>query len=944
MLALYRSGSQAEALEHYAAVRRGSSTSWGSNRVPALREMQQRILRQDPRWSGTPPKPAPESMPAPPDRATAPRAAARRRRRGAVALVASPRRPCWRAATEDRRCAPVVAGAPGTGRAGSPARRPGAGGDGAALARRAHRRRRWARAGSRPPTTERCCGIDRTASGDPDGAGRAAAPSGSSRRQGDVWVARPARRPGRARRRRATASCSGSAVGASPFELAAADDVVWVADSREPTVTRIDARTGDVLGTTTLHGPRAASRSASARCGRAIPRIGRVARLDPRSGRVRDEIAVGSGAGPIVAGADGVWVANALDSTVSLIDPDRDAVTVHTAGPRHRDRDRRDRPARLGRRRRTRRRSPGSPATSRRGCWPCRRRRRRWPRTAAACSCLSGPDRASHRGGTLRVRTSLRLTDPDTHMCCNTPPALRNSSYDALLGISVAPGAVGTLVPNLALAVPRRAGRRPDVHVPPATGPALLDRTPRAGLGLPPRHRARAPLASPSLAGYLDALPGSRGAAPARHCDLGAAVRADDEAGTVTLHLARPDPELLWALAWSNFAPSPTDSGPVPGTGPYRIARLRAQRARRPAAQPVLPRARARRPAGRLPGPHRLGDRSASPAQLGRRRHRRPRRLHRRTHLTSRQIEDAAPPEPGSAPHRHGRRNRVRVAEHPRAAVRRHPRPPRARVRGRPRRTGAPWPGARPLCQILPATVPGHVPYCPYTRRPNEAGEWSAPDLARARGLIAASGTKGIAITYSGPASTLASPGSSTATWPRCCGASATGSSCVRSVLARVPGTNAGRHRELVVRRPAGNAMDASNCAATRRDQPLLRSDRRPLDAPRPAPPEQPIRPPPTGCGHGSTAGSPTRRHGSRDPAAALSVISARVGGWQYVPTVGVLPHRAVGAVSARMRARRGVRFPAPAGGQAGTAPGQGGSWSDAIRRSISPDGSGARR
>ena len=50
-------------------------------------------------------------------------------------------------------------------------------------------------------------------------------------------------------------------------------------------------------------------------------------------------------------------------------------------------------------------------------------------------------------------------------------------------------------------------------------------------------------------------------------------MRADDDAGTVTLHLARPDPELLWALSWSYFAPSPTDAGPIPGTGPYRIAR-----------------------------------------------------------------------------------------------------------------------------------------------------------------------------------------------------------------------------------------------------------------------------------------------------------------------------------------------------------------------------------
>jgi peptide/nickel transport system substrate-binding protein len=57
-------------------------------------------------------------------------------------------------------------------------------------------------------------------------------------------------------------------------------------------------------------------------------------------------------------------------------------------------------------------------------------------------------------------------------------------------------------------------------------------------------------------------------------------------------------------------------------------------------------------------------------------------------------------------------------------------------------------PGVQPLCQIVPAAIPGHAPYCPYTRRPNKAGTWNAPDISKARALIAASGTKGTAITY----------------------------------------------------------------------------------------------------------------------------------------------------------------------------------------------------
>jgi peptide/nickel transport system substrate-binding protein len=50
---------------------------------------------------------------------------------------------------------------------------------------------------------------------------------------------------------------------------------------------------------------------------------------------------------------------------------------------------------------------------------------------------------------------------------------------------------------------------------------------------------------------------------------------------------------------------------------------------------------------------------------------------------------------------------------------------------------------ARPTCQLLPPGMPGYRPFCPWTQDPSPGGEWSAPDLARARRLIARSGTRG---------------------------------------------------------------------------------------------------------------------------------------------------------------------------------------------------------
>ncbi len=54
---------------------------------------------------------------------------------------------------------------------------------------------------------------------------------------------------------------------------------------------------------------------------------------------------------------------------------------------------------------------------------------------------------------------------------------------------------------------------------------------------------------------------------------------------------------------------------------------------------------------------------------------------------------------------------------------------------------------SHPTCQMLPRYVPGHRAYCPYTLNPSNAGVWRAPNIQKARSLIAASGTRGTPIT-----------------------------------------------------------------------------------------------------------------------------------------------------------------------------------------------------
>jgi peptide/nickel transport system substrate-binding protein len=54
---------------------------------------------------------------------------------------------------------------------------------------------------------------------------------------------------------------------------------------------------------------------------------------------------------------------------------------------------------------------------------------------------------------------------------------------------------------------------------------------------------------------------------------------------------------------------------------------------------------------------------------------------------------------------------------------------------------------ARPTCQPRPPGTVGFRRYCPYTAAPSPTGEWKAPDLARARRLVEASGTRGMNVT-----------------------------------------------------------------------------------------------------------------------------------------------------------------------------------------------------
>jgi YVTN family beta-propeller protein len=110
-------------------------------------------------------------------------------------------------------------------------------------------------------------------------------------------------------------------LGNGPSALATGAGGVWVTDDVDNTVTRIDPATNAVASTTPVgRGPSAVATGGGA-VWVANTQDNTVVRLDPRSAVVEDTIRVGRRPTGVAVGEGAVWVANSLSGTVSRIDP-----------------------------------------------------------------------------------------------------------------------------------------------------------------------------------------------------------------------------------------------------------------------------------------------------------------------------------------------------------------------------------------------------------------------------------------------------------------------------------------------------------------------------------------------------------------------------------------------------------------------------------------------
>ena len=251
----------------------------------------------------------------------------------------------------------------------------------------------------------------------------------------------------------------------------------------------------------------------------------------------------------------------------------------------------------------------------------------------------------------------------------------------------------------------------------------------------------------------------------AKRCDLAKGIVTDAAARTITIHLRRPDADFLHKLAipLAYVLPSSAPAKlirrqPPPGTGPYMIAAFAPGRSVRLVRNPRFHSWSAEaRPDG-FPDTIDVTTSDDDAARIAavrarpRRRRRRRGRAQRRADGRPEPRARARRPEP---PHDGNRADHVSLFLNVRE-------PPFDDVRVRralnyavDRRRVVELVGGSGVaglsCQLVPPGLPGYAPACPYTRDASPGGGWSAPDVARARRLVAASGTRGARVQIMGP-------------------------------------------------------------------------------------------------------------------------------------------------------------------------------------------------
>jgi YVTN family beta-propeller protein len=755
MLALYRSGRQAEALEVYQDFRRRLSEELGLEPGPGLQQLELAILNRDPALDFPMGKASGASEPGWPG---PPGERARRRRRpvavavgallaalvlvGVVVASSGGRAP---AAVIPGDAVGAISASGGAIRTVVPLGTSPAGvatGDGAV----------WVAS----PNQNTVSRIDPAARAVVQTIQVGSSPTGVAVGAGAVWVSDYYGQSVSRIDPAADRVVQTIPVGSAPTGVAVGDGSVWVANATDGTVSRIDAVSGAVSDTIALGGAGATDVAVGAGSVWVSDETGdRVVQIDPQADQVIATVNVGSGPTAIAVGFGSVWVTNSLDGTVSRIDPATSAVqaTIEVGD------------------------GAGAMATGNGAVWVSDQYAgtvsRIDPTTDGVTRTISvgslpegvavadglvwvGARAAatSHRGGTVTALGSgvLDTLDPIFTADLGGLLALTN---DGLTGYQQVGGSGSVqLVPDLAVSLPsptdggttytfqlRRGIRYSDGEL---VRPQDFRRALERDLILGPNSNYGDV--------FADVIGGAACAAHPGRCDLSRGVVTDDAANTVTFHLVAPDPDFLARLTLPDAFAVPAGTPmhnigyhPLPATGPYKWVFVSLDYGileRNPdfhewshAAQPdgypdqIVARHAASQADELTAIEQSRADFDVDGVPAG------------SVNQLELRFANRLYTEPNDSVNwlilntRVAPFNDLRVRQALSYAI------------DRGRITRLAQTGGRPTCQMLTPLILGYRPYCPYTHDPNPSGRWVAPNLAEARRLIAATHTRGTPIT-----------------------------------------------------------------------------------------------------------------------------------------------------------------------------------------------------
>jgi peptide/nickel transport system substrate-binding protein len=577
-------------------------------------------------------------------------------------------------------------------------------------------------------------------------------PSGIAYGLGAVWVADSIDRTVVRIDPRTETAGAPIPVGAGADAVAAGDDAVWVLGQSSSVLSRVDPSARAVVGTTSVGNEPDAVAVGPNAVWVANGEDDTISRIDPSTGHLQGLITVGKQPSGLAVGTDGrVWVANALSATISVIDPAAGRVVEKiTTGA-----------------------LPEGVAL-----------------LGDTVYVATQVPPSAHRGGTLRVAIANspglyaepipRELDPASGYSAWEVLTLTN---DGLLGYSKAGGGASyKVVPDLATAPPivgdggltytfqlRRGIRY-------STGALVRPADVRRGI-----ERALLESDGQTPGAYLSVIAGAGGCltretqlstseptperldvaeavlATCLQRDLPRGIATSPGSETITFHLSRPDPDFPYQLALPDFdavpALAPLDAHlPLPATGPYEISGYRVKGTvdlvRNPSFRVWSPEAQPDGYPNRIVEQYRFTGRQAlhavmkgaadvtaeGPDQTW------PPAL--AASLETRESSQLHPvPMPGVLALWLNTRlppfNDIRVRRALNYAV----------DRNRLAQINGGSVDAELTCQILAPGLNGYSAYCPYDARPDAAGTYTGPDLAKARRLVAASGTKGQSVT-----------------------------------------------------------------------------------------------------------------------------------------------------------------------------------------------------